>query len=54
MRPATALQGRAAQSIEFQRVEVVLAQRRLKPIDLLSEEGRFDFDASQRVWGGDS
>ncbi len=34
--------------------EVVLAQRRLELVDLLSEEGRFDFDASKRAWGGDS
>jgi Arc/MetJ family transcription regulator len=33
--------------------EVVLAQRRLELVDLLSEEGRFDFEAAQRAWGGD-
>jgi Arc/MetJ family transcription regulator len=33
--------------------EVVLAQQRLELVDLLSEEGRFDFDAAQRAWGGD-
>jgi Arc/MetJ family transcription regulator len=33
--------------------EVVLAQQRLELVDLLSEDGRFDFDAAQRAWGGD-
>ena len=32
--------------------EVVLAQRRLELIDLLSEDGRFDFEATRDAWGG--
>ena len=33
--------------------EVVLAQRRLELVDLLGEEGRFDFEAARQAWGGD-
>lgn len=33
--------------------EVVHAKRRLELIALLSEEGRFDFDAAERAWGAD-
>jgi Arc/MetJ family transcription regulator len=33
--------------------EVVDAQRRLEAIELLSEEGRFDFGAAERAWGAD-
>ena len=34
-------------------VEVVNAKRRLELITMLSEEGRFDFDAAATAWGGD-
>ena len=33
--------------------EVVAARRRLELVALLSEPGRFDFDAAERAWGGD-
>jgi hypothetical protein len=33
--------------------EVVHARRRLELIAMLSEEGRFDFEAAQDAWGGD-
>lgn len=33
--------------------EVVLAQRRLALIDLLSQEGQFDFRLTETAWGGD-
>ncbi|HZM37589.1 MAG TPA: hypothetical protein VFB94_00670 [Acidimicrobiales bacterium] len=33
--------------------EVVNAHRRLELVAMLSEEGRFDFDAAERAWGGD-
>jgi len=33
--------------------EVVHAKRRLELIALLSQEGRFDFDAPEQAWGGD-
>lgn len=33
--------------------EVVAAQRRLELIELLSEPGRFDFEAAEQAWGGD-
>lgn len=34
--------------------DVVNAKRRLELIALLSEEGRFDFDALERAGGGDT
>jgi len=34
-------------------VEIVNAKRRLELVALLSEEGRFDFDAAASAWGGD-
>ena len=34
--------------------EVVHAKRRLELVALLSEEGRFDFDAAHQAWGADS
>jgi Arc/MetJ family transcription regulator len=34
-------------------LEVVHARRRLELIAMLSEEGRFDFEAAQGAWGGD-
>ncbi len=33
--------------------DVVNASRRLELIALLSEEGRFDFDAASAAWGAD-
>lgn len=33
--------------------EVVDAKRRLELIALLSEDGRFDFEAAERAWGAD-
>ena len=33
--------------------EIVNARRRLELIALLSEPGRFDFDAAEEAWGGD-
>jgi Arc/MetJ family transcription regulator len=33
--------------------EVVHAKRRLELVALLSEEGRFGFDAAEAAWGGD-
>lgn len=33
--------------------EVVHAKRRLELIALLSQEGRFDFDAAEHAWGAD-
>ena len=32
--------------------EIVNARRRLEVVALLSEEGRFDFEAAERAWGG--
>ena len=32
--------------------EVVSARRRLEVVALLAEEGRFDFEAAERAWGG--
>ncbi len=34
--------------------EVINAKRRLELVALLSEPGRFDFDAAEHAWGGDS
>lgn len=33
--------------------EVVNAKRRLELVALLSEEGRFDFEAAENAWGAD-
>ncbi len=33
--------------------EVVHAKRRLELIALLGKEGRFDFEAAERAWGGE-
>lgn len=33
--------------------EIVHARRRLELIALLSEPGRFDFDAAEQAWGGE-
>ena len=33
--------------------EVVDAHRRLELVAMLGEEGRFDFEAAERAWGGD-
>lgn len=33
--------------------EVVHAKRRLELVALLSEEGRFDFEAAEHAWGAD-
>ena len=33
--------------------EVVNAKRRLELVALFTEEGRFDFGASERAWGSD-
>ena len=33
--------------------EIVYAKRRLELIALLSQEGRFDFDAAEQAWGAD-
>lgn len=33
--------------------EVVNVRRRLEVVALLGEEGRFDFEAAARAWGGD-
>ena len=41
------------ETIHASLVEVVNAQRRLELLALLGEEGRFDFDAAERAWGGD-
>ena len=35
-------------------LEIVNAKRRLELLVLLGEEGRFDFDAVERAWGGDA
>jgi len=32
--------------------EIVNARRRLEAVALLAEEGRFDFEAAERAWGG--
>ena len=32
--------------------EVVDAHRRIELVAMLAEEGRFDFDAVERAWGG--
>ena len=34
--------------------EIVNARRRLEAVALLAEEGRFDFEAAERAWGGAS
>ncbi len=34
-------------------LEIVNAKRRLELVALLSDEGRFDFDAAGGAWGGD-
>ena len=33
--------------------EIVNSRRRLELVAMLSEEGRFDFEAAERAWGGD-
>lgn len=33
--------------------EIVHARRRLQLVALLSQEGRFDFEAAERAWGSD-
>ena len=33
--------------------EVVHAKRRLELVAMLTEEGRFDFEAAERAWGAD-
>jgi Arc/MetJ family transcription regulator len=33
--------------------EIVHAKRRLELMAMLSEEGRFDFDAAEHAWGAD-
>ena len=33
--------------------EVVNAHRRLELVAMLGEEGRFDFGAAERAWGGE-
>ena len=33
--------------------EIVNATRRLELIDILREEGRFDFEAADQAWGAD-
>ncbi len=35
-------------------LEIVNAKRRLELVALLSEEGRFDFEAAELAWGGDA
>ena len=35
-------------------LEIVNAKRRLELVALLSEEGRFDFNAVEQAWGGDA
>lgn len=35
-------------------LEIVNAKRRLELVVLLSEEGRFDFEAVEQAWGGDA
>lgn len=34
-------------------LEIVNAKRRLELVSLLSESGRFDFEAIDAAWGGD-
>jgi Arc/MetJ family transcription regulator len=34
-------------------LDVVNARKRLELIDLLGQDGRFDFDAIDRAWGGE-
>ncbi|WP_419925084.1 type II toxin-antitoxin system VapB family antitoxin [Candidatus Poriferisocius sp.] len=34
-------------------LETINARRRLEVLELFAEEGRFDFDAAERAWGGD-
>lgn len=34
--------------------ETVRARRRLEVLELFGEEGRFDFNAAERAWGGDT
>lgn len=34
-------------------LEVVHATRRLELVELLSEEGRFDFEVAEHAWGAD-
>jgi len=40
-------------TIDASRREIVDTQRRLELIALLSEPGRFDFDAAEHAWGGE-
>ena len=35
-------------------LEIVRARRRLEALEFFSEEGRFDFDAAERAWGGNA
>jgi Arc/MetJ family transcription regulator len=35
-------------------LEIVHAKRRLELIDLLGQDGRFDFDAAATAWGADA
>ena len=39
-------------TIEASLREIVNARRRLEVVALLAEEGRFDFEAAERAWGG--
>lgn len=45
--------GTLRETIDAALREVVHAKRRLELIALLSEEGRFDFDAAKAGWGAD-
>ena len=40
------------ETIDASMREVIDARRRLELIALLSEPGRFDFDAAEHAWGG--
>lgn len=40
-------------TVEAALLEIVNGRRRLEVVALLGEEGRFDFAAAERAWGGD-
>lgn len=54
-RQAAAILGTTSlrETIDAAMREVVNAKRRLELVALLSEEGRFDFEAAAHAWGAD-
>ena len=42
-----------AETVDAALREIVNLRRRLELVALLSEEGRFNFEAAEQAWGGD-